>query len=426
MAAISFLPVGAGLALNWGSIAPKTSGRSPWFPYCHDVGARALLSCDPGKQPNAAELKALSEKQSKWLAMSSDQKSKTEDELRANLCGAWLTIEDSSDSSGFAVNGQLASNLNLSEADLSRSQITITRSRPSHSIEYRSLDLSKTNLYCAKVAGQLVGINLTGANLSYADLRGVVLQDSDLKGARFEDADLTDVTFGPNRSLPDASAFATARNWFSVTYPTNEPETLFQIREDLKKAGLRGPENQITYAIRKTEELRTNLLERTFSFVLFDLTCQFGMAPGRPLKILCYAFLSFALLYIFAQKWPGPTGGIWAQWSEHRIQLNQGKTSPQRLSNGFPPSKFSRTWLGRKTRRFGASCLGLALYFSLISALRIGWHDLNLGTWIDRLLPREYTLRPTGWVKTLSGFQALLSVYLLALWILTYFGTPFE
>ena len=116
-----------------------------------------------------------------------------------------------------------------------------------------------------------------------------------------------------------------------MTYPANEPETLFQIREELKKAGLRDPENQITYAIKKTEELRSNLLEQTFSFLLFDLTCQFGMAPGRPLKILWYAFLSFALLYIFAQKWPGPTGGIWAQWSEHRIRLTQGKDSPERL-----------------------------------------------------------------------------------------------
>jgi len=132
------------------------------------------------------------------------------------------------------------------------------------------------------------------------------------------------------------------------------------------------------------------------------------------------------LLYIFAQKWPGTIGGIWAHWSEDRILLDQGKRLPERLINGFPPSDFSQTWLGRRARRSGASCLGLALYFSLISALRIGWHDLNLGTWIDRLLPREYTLRPTGWVRVLSGLQSLVSVYLLALWVLTYFGTPFE
>jgi hypothetical protein len=35
-------------------------------------------------------------------------------------------------------------------------------------------------------------------------------------------------------------------------------------------------------------------------------------------------------------------------------------------------------------------------------------------------------LRATGWVRTVAGIQSLLSVYLLALWVLTYFGQPFE
>jgi hypothetical protein len=43
-----------------------------------------------------------------------------------------------------------------------------------------------------------------------------------------------------------------------------------------------------------------------------------------------------------------------------------------------------------------------------------------------RMQPREYTLRATGWVRMVSGIQSLLSVYLLALWVPTYFGRPFE
>src|SRR5262249_6806621 len=66
------------------------------------------------------------------------------------------------------------------------------------------------------------------------------------------------------------------------------------------------------------------------------------------------------------------------------------------------------------------------LYFSALSAFNLGWHELNVGAWISRLQPREYTLRATGWVKTISGIQSLVSVYLLALWALTYFGDPFE
>jgi hypothetical protein len=68
----------------------------------------------------------------------------------------------------------------------------------------------------------------------------------------------------------------------------------------------------------------------------------------------------------------------------------------------------------------------IGLYFSILSAFSIGWRELNVGTWIARVQPREYTLRATGWVRTVSGLQSIVSVYLLALWVLTYFGRPFE
>ncbi|HXZ89069.1 MAG TPA: hypothetical protein VEF07_10880, partial [Candidatus Binataceae bacterium] len=106
-------------------------------------------------------------------------------------------------------------------------------------------------------------------------------------------------------------------------------------------------------------------------------------------------------------------GGIWAVWDEHRI-LAEGSPKPERLTNGFPSS------------RSQMSFYWLALYFSLLSAMRIGWHQLNVGTWITRIQPRQYSLQATGWVRVVSGVQSLISVYLVALSVLTYFGTPFE
>ena len=83
-------------------------------------------------------------------------------------------------------------------------------------------------------------------------------------------------------------------------------------------------------------------------------------------------------------------------------------------------------WLQVPLKRRWIRVLLIGLYFSLLSAFHIGWRELNVGTWIARLQPREYALRATGWVRMLSGFQSLLSVYFLALWALTYFGRPFE
>jgi hypothetical protein len=138
------------------------------------------------------------------------------------------------------------------------------------------------------------------------------------------------------------------------------------------------------------------------------------MSPGRPLLIVAALAAILAIVYIFAQIDPGPNGGIWAIWDDYRTKQSEGSKEPQRLLDGFPSASSD------------VSFLLLAFYFSLLSATRIGWRELNIGTWITRIQPHEYSLRATGWVRVVSGIQSLISVYLVALTILTYFGTPFE
>jgi len=70
--------------------------------------------------------------------------------------------------------------------------------------------------------------------------------------------------------------------------------------------------------------------------------------------------------------------------------------------------------------------VGLPIFFSLLSAFQIGFREFSIGTWLTRTQPRNFGLEATGWVRTLSGLQSLLSVYLLAMWLLTYFGRPFQ
>ena len=100
--------------------------------------------------------------------------------------------------------------------------------------------------------------------------------------------------------------------------------------------------------------------------------------------------------------------GIWVVWIEDRVRKDLGGNEPVRLQG-----------LGPSTIKWG-------FYFSILSAFSIGWREINVGNWIARMQWREYTLRATGWVRFVSGIQSLTSVYLLALWILTYFGRPFE
>ncbi len=120
-----------------------------------------------------------------------------------------------------------------------------------------------------------------------------------------------------------------------------------------------------------------------------------------------------AVIYIFP-IWGGGKGGIVRIWPKERVERTKKTAKVVGREKAEP---FSAQ---------GLAALGYAFYFSLLSAFNIGWRDLNIGSWIARIQPRQYTLRATGWVRMVSGLQSITSVYLIALWALTYFGRPFE
>jgi hypothetical protein len=66
-----------------------------------------------------------------------------------------------------------------------------------------------------------------------------------------------------------------------------------------------------------------------------------------------------------------------------------------------------------------------ALFFSFLSAFHFGWRDINVGTWAQRLAPNQVNIDATGWVRSVSGVQSLLSFYLIVMWALMFFGNPF-
>jgi hypothetical protein len=115
----------------------------------------------------------------------------------------------------------------------------------------------------------------------------------------------------------------------------------------------------------------------------------------------------FAVPYIFALRFSN-TDGIWRKWDDRRVRLDIGKDVPELMHLNW----WKAIWVG--------------FYFSILSAFNIGWRDINVGNWISKIQPREYSLRATGWVRSVAGLQSLISVYLLAIWVLTYFGRPFE
>ena len=164
-----------------------------------------------------------------------------------------------------------------------------------------------------------------------------------------------------------------------------------------------------------------SFIEGAFKWIAFDLTCQYGFAPGRPLRIVALLWLFFAVIYASLMHRPGRSGIylVGTRWS-HRRSNTQGLQIRPEVIHVEQRWKVPLLWLKREWR-----VLRAAMFFSLMSAFNIGFRDINFGRWLRLLTKREYDLKAVGWARTVSGFQSLLSVYLIALWVLSYFGRPF-
>ena len=137
------------------------------------------------------------------------------------------------------------------------------------------------------------------------------------------------------------------------------------------------------------------------------------MAPEMLLKLLFLVVVLFSFFYMIAVKWPKKAHGIQCVF--------EYKSKQKRfLVKLFSPQSSKATII--YLMRF----LSVSIRFSLLSVFRIGWRELNLGNWIARMLFRRYTLEGIGWVRFVSALQSIFSLYFVALWILTYFGRPFE
>jgi hypothetical protein len=347
-----------------------------------------------GGKPSAAEFMEILENHYKWLEIGGWYKDElANDPRRANLCDADLRGLDLTDA-------------NFDGANLSGAELT--------GADLETVDFFRTDLRNAK----LMNVNLTGVHLIAANLTNAHLDGATVAFADFGYAQLGSV---PNWLPNGVHGIESAQNLNLLRFDEPLP-AFFKLRNRFKQRGVRSQVIAFNAAIWRFDLDRTDLqkqyvhgwLERAVNLIFFDYTCGYGESPGRPLVIVAGLMGIMTFVYVLAQVASGSKGGIWAIWDAHRIEQTDGSTRPERLDHGFP---------GAKTR---FSVIFLAAYFSLLSATRIGWRELNVGTWITRIQPREYSLRATGWVRVVSGIQSLISVYLVALTILTYFETPFE
>ena len=350
--------------------------------------------------------------------------------LRANLSGAILYRANLS---GANLKDANLSNISLTKANLAGANLSgaildgaslINAILKKADLRYASLrkanlvgsDLIEANLCEATLYGtKLSATNLSGANMDNAFIdENTEIKDADLTGSSLFNVELSIIVFEPKQG--SRTYIPSIASYYGLSLMTFNYSSLglVDLRDGFREARLRKQEREITYAIKHRERLKLfeeknifKKIESLFHLIMFEAPCKYGMAPGRPIWLLGIFMLFFSIPYTIGLKRPGKDG-IWQEWLPNRIREDLGAEKPILLNlTGF-------------------AVLKTGIYFSVLSAFSIGWREINVGNWIARIQRREYTLRPSGWVRTTSGIQSLISVYLVALWILTYFGRPFD
>ena len=232
-----------------------------------------------------------------------------------------------------------------------------------------------------------------------------------------------------------------------LTYDTN-PDALVQLRKQFEDSGFREEEREITYALKRREaeiswegcksrktadRTRAILwssdsnLANCGSFILnrafFDWTCQYGMSPGRPLSLGVLVWALCSILYFVCIRASGQAGlyRVYAQG------VDEDPSGHRRVEKISLPRIGERRGVRRLLQfiRREYTVLRASMFFSLMSAFNIGFRDINFGRWLRLLTRQEFDIKAVGWARVVAGWQSLLSVYFIALWVLTYFGRPF-
>lgn len=284
-------------------------------------------------------------------------------------------------------------------------------------------DLAGADLQGALLIGaRFKDTGLARVDFSQADLRDAHFSAANLRDANFFGANLDGVLYQPVlQALPDIANMAYARNLHGLRYEQS-PLQLGELREALYRGGLNDKAREVTFAIERSRRVIDGASETVLGtlsslarLVAFEWPVGYGMYPFRPLLVLLALIPIFAPIYYVAAVQGGRFGDIWIRGPENPI----GRTS---LDRWIPVSQFLSGGLVRKGLKYAA----VAAWFSVMSAFRIGYRDVNVGDWITRLQPNEYLLAATGWCRTVSGLQSLISVYLLALTVLCIIGRPFD
>lgn len=249
------------------------------------------------------------------------------------------------------------------------------------------------------------GTNFWSSDFRNAELRDVDFSEAYVSRARFDNA-LLNFKAG---KIPDPESFRDAKGLTSLFAYGGAEASLKEIRDQLNSKKLLLPASEINFALNSEQSIKDNK-DRYFplyyevNWLMNGLTYAYGLKPERLIYSAALIAAFFSYIYYVAISYPinSRRDGIWITFP----------TAPNASSSRQP-----------KTFRLSkANCnpIRAAIWFSVLSAFRIGWGNLSVGDWISRVQPHSFTYQATGWPRAIAGIQSLITVYFLILLVSKY------
>jgi beta-lactamase superfamily II metal-dependent hydrolase/uncharacterized protein YjbI with pentapeptide repeats len=284
-------------------------------------------------------------------------------------------------------------------------------------------NLANATLSYAKMAqADFSGAILSAAKLDYFSMRGGTLKDTKLDEAVLAGADLTDTLFEPFPAKGPSANDLILAPYLATFHYHYSPHGLIELKEAFKKAGLRQQERDVTYSIEHERRLASPRVERYARYWLFELPTLYGRAANRPLAwiLALIAICSVAYYSCIVRNGKSDIKLV----ARIRSRKDPAALRERVFTIRLRGARVASLANGVHVTRWRAARIALA--FSIVNALNLKVQFLDAGVWLRMLRSRNYDIEGTGWARSISGAQSLVSMYLLALWILMYLGNPFD
>lgn len=341
------------------------------------------------------------------------------------------------------LDGKGISNINISKSILKDSSFIGSRMSLFYVADSKleNIDFSKSNIRNSEFINTtmrveknargslMVGAGIASGNIVFDDayildskFDNSELMDVSVQNTRMSNIDLRNAVYQPS-GVPVVSGVIAGVETIRFSQESFDPSAVAILREEFRKRGMRELEREATFSIERgqTDFLLNQRsmylkLDGWFRRFFLEWPVSFGLRPGRALLLIL--FLSLIMVPVYLSQI-----AIRSVQRVSRIFL----VVPERTIEPFVDgARLRDKALVFPLEKRGVEAILWSMYLSILSTFNIGFREFNVGTWIGRIQPRQFSIECLGWVRVVSGMQSLASLILLALWALTYFGRPFQ